>query len=61
MVIVAGSHLRAWCPSLGNDFGEVCADHLDIIRNMETISKVLCVSFNFGISTKQLHEEHFGY
>ena len=61
MVIGAGSLFRAWCPIVGYDFSEVRAGHLDSIRNMETISKVLCVSFNFGINTKHLHEEHYGY
>jgi len=61
MVIGAGSHFRAWCPGWGYDFGAVCADRLDSIRNLETISKVLCVSFKFGVSTKQLHEERYGF
>ena len=45
MVIAADSHFGAWCRSLGYEFGEVRADHVDRIRNMETLSKVLCVSF----------------
>ena len=61
MVIGAGSLFTALCPSRGFDFSEVCADRLDSIRNLGTISKILCVSFNFGVSTKQLHEEHYGY
>ncbi|XP_073082424.1 uncharacterized protein [Manis javanica] len=36
----AGSLFRAWCPIVGYDFREVRVDHLDRIRNMETISKV---------------------
>ncbi|XP_073084383.1 uncharacterized protein [Manis javanica] len=35
----AGSLFRAWCPIVGYDFREVRVDHLDRIRNMETISK----------------------
>ena len=57
----AASSFRAFCPSREYDFVEVRADHLGSIRNMESIFNVLCVSFNFGVSTKQLHEEHYCY